>query len=188
MSELTAEIVRELLDCDITTGELTWRERDVKWFNDSGYGGAQGNCNRINARCFGKLAACKSKTTGYYYIRIFGKNYHAHRIIWLWYYGSWPDNQIDHLDGNPGNNCIENLADKTSTENQMNRKASSINTSGYPGVSFYKQTNKWRAGIKINKKSYHIGYFNSAEEAYEAWAVKAREMGFSERHVLGGVK
>ncbi len=181
--ELTAEIVRELLDCDITTGELTWRKRDAKWFANTGHGGAQGNCNRWNGNNAGNKATSLNKATGYYQILILGRKYSAHRMIWLWYYGKWPDHQIDHLDGNPANNCIDNLADKTRSENQRNRKRSSRNTSGYPGVCWHKRDKCWRAQMKIQGMKTHIGSFDSPEEAYEAWKIKARELGFTERHI-----
>lgn len=44
-------------------------------------------------------------------------------------------------------------------------------TSKYKGVSFQKDrnTNKWRATIQINKVKRHIGYFNTEDEAYEAY-------------------
>ena len=38
----------------------------------------------------------------------------------------------------------------------------------YSGVCFYKPSNKWRSKIIINNKSYHIGYFNTEEEAIES--------------------
>lgn len=37
---------------------------------------------------------------GYVGVRICGKNYRAHRAAWFYVYGSWPENQIDHI------NCI----------------------------------------------------------------------------------
>jgi group I intron endonuclease len=39
---------------------------------------------------------------------------------------------------------------------------------GGKGVSFHKKADKWRATISINKKSKHLGLFNTYKEAFEA--------------------
>lgn len=45
----------------------------------------------------------------------------------------------------------------------------SHNKSGYRGVSFATSKNKWKASIKLNSKSTHLGYFNSALDAAKAY-------------------
>jgi len=35
--------------------------------------------------------------------------YKVHRVVWKWYYGTDPEDRIDHIDRNPGNNNIWNL-------------------------------------------------------------------------------
>jgi hypothetical protein len=42
------------------------------------------------------------------------------------------------------------------------------NTSGYPGVSWAKREQKWRARIKVDGKEKHLGYFNNKDEAIRA--------------------
>jgi len=62
--------------------------------------------------------------------------YYVHRIIWVMTYGHIESNQvIDHLDGNPFNTTISNLALKTQQENNQNRLKQSNNTSGFTGIS-----------------------------------------------------
>lgn len=48
---------------------------------------------------------------------------------------------------------------------QANRRISNKNTSGYIGVSFNKEKNKYVSKIAINKKAIHIGYYITAKEA-----------------------
>lgn len=76
---------------------------------------------------------------------------------------------IDHIDGNPANNCKDNLRFCTTSQNAMNMKKNINNSSGYKGVSWHKKSEKYRAyiGSGINRK--YLGYYSTAEEAHEAY-------------------
>lgn len=76
---------------------------------------------------------------------------------------------VDHIDGNSLNNSINNLRWATQQEQLINRQIPSHNTSGFRGVCFCKLTNKWRANMNIDKKKKHIGLYDTAEEANEAF-------------------
>ena len=43
-----------------------------------------------------------------------------HRAVWAWHHGRFPDRQLDHINGNPTDNCIENLREVSGSENKMN--------------------------------------------------------------------
>lgn len=101
-------------------------------------------------------------------VKIDGKPYLAHRLVWLLTYGYMPD-FIDHIDRNPMNNKISNLRSVTKSENEHNRGIYKNNSSGYPGVCFDKRNKKYKAGIKINGKQIHLGYFDTASEAFTAY-------------------
>lgn len=45
----------------------------------------------------------------------------AHRLVWALYYGHWPKNEIDHLNGDLTDIRIVNLSDVTPAENMRNR-------------------------------------------------------------------
>ena len=79
------------------------------------------------------------------------KEHALHKIIYLWNYGVYPE-IIDHIDGNPLNNHIDNLRSVIHCQNMQNRKLPKNNTSGCKNVSFNKKYNKWQINIGFNKK------------------------------------
>ena len=120
---------------------------------------------------------------GYTRIKVGGGRYPGHRLIWLYVYGSWPENEIDHIDGDPSNNRIENLRDVARSINQRNSKKRANNVSGITGVSWDSFKRKWLAHIKIKGKSINLGCYNCK---YRAASVRhlAQELhgGFTARH------
>jgi hypothetical protein len=75
---------------------------------------------------------------------------------------------VDHIDGNPTNNIIENLRAATIEQNMQNCKTPVTNTSGFKGVYFHAGIGKYTASIRVNKKLTHIGTFFSMQEAIDA--------------------
>lgn len=68
-------------------------------------------------------------------LRFQQKTYQVHRIIWVLTYGSINSEMvIDHLDGNPFNNKIENLSLKSQKNNSMNKCKYTNNKTGITGV------------------------------------------------------
>lgn len=83
---------------------------------------------------------------------------------------------IDHIDGNKANNAVENLRYATHNENNFNTGLKISNKSGVKGVSWDKHRNKWCARIQLNKRGYHLGYFDSLEDAKLTRQKKAKEL------------
>ena len=82
---------------------------------------------------------------------------------------------IDHIDGN-GLDCRRaNMRLASKAENQRNSRRPSNNTSGYKGVCWYKPLRKWKASIKHDGKTMHIGYFDDLEAAAHAYDDAARK-------------
>ena len=108
-----------------------------------------------------------SITSGYYYVKFNNKLYKAHRLIYLMVHGVLPD-LIDHIDGNPLNNAIENLRPATKSQNGFNRKLNSNSSTGVKGVGWDKQSGKYKARCWVQKKMHTIGFLDSIEEAADA--------------------
>ena len=114
---------------------------------------------------------------GYVRIRSSGVNMLAHRLAWLFVYGSWPKLCIDHIDGDRSNNRIANLRDVSLGVNQQNRRHAMPNnkTSGLLGVSFQSNRGLWVASIGVNGKRKHLGRFSSPQDAYLAYLTAKRQ-------------
>jgi hypothetical protein len=63
-----------------------------------------------------------SSRGGYTYIRIDRKRYAAHRLAWLYVYGTFPPRLLDHINGCPGDNRIGNLREATPHQNAGNTR------------------------------------------------------------------
>jgi hypothetical protein len=154
---LTADRLKEVVSYDPETGIFTWREGTP-----------------INLALRGAVAGGPQTTHGYWRIGVDGRRYPAHRLAWLYVTGNWPQYGIDHIDGNRLNNKFSNLRDATAkTNNQNQRKPRSDNTTGFLGVSAYKD--KFFAYIKIGRKVKNLGVFRTAEEAHTAYVAAKRE-------------
>ena len=150
------------------TGVFYWKERSIKHFKSSDKYPVNSTMERWNKRYANTRAGCAFCPGGKRIqekIGIFKRFYASHRLAWLYVYGCFPKDEIDHIDGNPMNNAIENLRDVTSQENKKNMCKPVTNTSGSIGVGWRKCRGKWRATISVNNKALHLGYFNTFEEA-----------------------
>lgn len=147
------QMALDALEYNLETGELFWKAA------------------RGSRKAGSKAGVINGK--GYLCVQLGGKSYLAHRLIWIMAYGIEPAEQIDHINGNKTDNRLCNLRNVTNRQNQYNqRKPRSDNQSGYLGVSRY--GNRWMACIKINGKTNHIGYYNTPEQASEAYKTAKR--------------
>ena len=112
-------------------------------------------------------------STGYKVTFINKKSYKNHRLIFLYHYGYLPK-ILDHIDGNPLNNKIENLREATHIQNCQNRSKQKNNSSGYKNIAWIKKEKKWKVKINSNNKSYYLGMFSDLELAILV-ATMARE-------------
>lgn len=110
---------------------------------------------------------------GYVRICVDGKLYYAHRLAFLFMEGEWPDDVIDHANGNPSDNRWVNLRAATQTQNLGNTAKRKLR--GYKGACFQKEKTKWRAVIQIDRKQRSLGLFDSELEAHAAYCEAAQQ-------------
>lgn len=153
------ERAAEILRYDPETGRLIWQvatSRNIKEGNEAGIIHNKGY-RRVGITIDGKF-----------------KLLLTHRIIYFIHHGELPD-MLDHRDGNPLNNRIENLRPATRQQNQQNQRSYKNSSSKYLGVSWQKKNKKWRAQIQINGEKRCLGLFDDEIEAAKAYDAGARE-------------
>jgi hypothetical protein len=122
------------------------------------------------------------QSTGYLYGSHKGRNLLAHRVAWLLYYGEWPTGEVDHIDHDQMNNRIKNLRDVSSTVNSQNKGLGMSNTSGIVGVSWVKDTARWKAYIGIENRLIVLGTFVNFKDAVAKRRAAEFQYGFHENH------
>lgn len=149
---LTHERVREALDFNPETGEFTWLIRS----------------GRVQ---IGEVAG--SSGGRHWQVKLDQKNYRANVLAWFWMTGSWPANDVDHIDGDPFNNRWANLRDVPHATNLRNIVAPQRNnTTGHRGV--IRVPGGYGAQIQVNGRHRSLGTYPTPEEASAAyWAAKA---------------
>ena len=143
--ELTKEYLHELFN--YKNGELFWK------------------VNRCRAKS-GERAG-RTKTNGYCEVRVDGKLHGTHRLIYLMHHGFLPK-IIDHIDGNPSNNNLDNLREASHAENMRNSKIPTSNSSGFKGVYWCKTYKKWISVCAVDGKRRQIGSYVDIMEAANA--------------------
>jgi hypothetical protein len=82
---------------------------------------------------------------------------------------------VDHVDGDTLNNTRQNLRSCSRYENSRNRNRHVNNKSGYKGVCWHKQRQKWQAEIQHDNKQVHLGAFSNKQDAIDAYAAAAKK-------------
>lgn len=166
-NQLPADIIREslVIDRESPTG-LRWLKRPRNHFSTE-------RVFKIwNSRFSQQVAGSETggnQNNSYWSIRINGRSYRLHRIVYFLANGTDPGNLfIDHLDHNGRNNSPENLRLATNAENLRNRDKNKSNTSGYCGVSWEKRERKWVARITVDCRSLVLGRFDDIVDAIAA--------------------
>ena len=141
---VTQRRLLELLHYNPDTGVFTWR------------------CgNRA-----GKRAGSNSE--GYRLIRADGRLYRASRLAWLYVHGRWPDEQMDHINGNRADDRMSNLRPATAQQNCANlHGANKGSATGILGVSLA-HNGKYRVRAGKDGKHFRVGTFATLEDAERA--------------------
>jgi len=114
---------------------------------------------------------------GYLQVKIQGRKYRLHRLIWLMVTGYLPEKHIDHINGIKNDNRLCNLRECSSSENSFNRGKNKNNKTGYKGVSMCKNNvNPFRAQICKNGVVVRLGEFKTPELAHEAYKCASKKL------------
>ena len=155
---ITAEELRELLRYDPNTGIFRWKVKQRR----VSYG-------------VGDVAGSLDSSSGYHRIRIDGRDYRASRLAWLYVYGRWPTDEINHKNTIRDDDRLANLREATRGQNNYNTKRFSTNTSGLKGVCWRSRDRMWQAQISVNGRTRHLGKFDTPEEAHAVYRAAALE-------------
>lgn len=161
-------MLSNLLSYDPETGVISWKV----------------NRGRVKA---GDAAGYHHKGDNYLYVKIRPHRYPAHRLAWFLHYGRWPENVIDHINGNGLDNRLCNLREATISENMFNSRTPKSNTSGRKGVCYDKLNKKWMAYVGFEGRFINLGRYRTLEEA-DAAARAGREKFHKDFHNHGAVK
>ncbi|UTY50430.1 HNH endonuclease signature motif containing protein [Sinorhizobium fredii] len=165
-----------LFSYDGKTGRLFWNERPAEMFPTPDAALAW---NRKHA---GKEAFVSVEASGYRAGRINGQRYRAHRVIWKMLTGEEPE-QIDHINGQRGDNREGNLRGATISMNMRNAKKPATNTSGVPGINWDKGRRKWLARIGVGaRRTRNLGRFDTFEAAVAARKAAEHRYGYHANH------
>jgi len=153
---LTHDRLREVLRYNKRTGVFTWKVAAA------------------HRRKAGDVAGNGSGYQGRRRIRIDGTLYYAYRLAWFYVMGSWPENKIDHRNGDPTDDRWTNLRDVTHGVNMQNqRRATRRNATGLLGAHVTRE-GRFTSSITTDHKKKRLGSFDSAEAAHEAYLKEKR--------------
>jgi HNH endonuclease/AP2 domain len=148
-NKINIDVMREHLALNEKTGVLTWKIPPKN--------------NQVSA---GDSVGGVSEQ-GYIRFSLGGVKYMAHRVVYAMLTGLQPE-EVDHIDGDRQNNKIDNLRAATKSTNQRNVKRKINNTSGFTGVYWHKQRQRWVATIRANNRAIHLCETKCKNEAVSA--------------------
>jgi len=165
---ITQEQLKELIHYDPDTGAFT----NVTTRGKATAGRTSGNLSKNG----------KDSTLIYRRIYISGKFYKAHRLAFLYMDGSWPAEEVDHINGDGSDNRWCNLRKASRHINGRNTRLKSNNTSGLHGIAWSKSRNKWRVRIVVDHKEIFLGRYSDLFEAVCVRKAAELKHGFHNNH------
>lgn len=159
---ITHKLLRQLVRFEADTQKYFWNPRPREMFK------TDGSFKSWNSAWANKETFHAVDGRGYCQAVVLYRHYNAHRIIWFYHHGEWPNGEIDHINGIPTDNRLENLRVVSPADNARNKPLRTDNISGVAGVSWLKNNKAWRVRIQHNGRSIEIGSFGSLDEATAA--------------------
>ena len=152
------EYLRSRLAVDLASGNATWIN-------------ATEHHKRLNGLPAGTL---RKGAKRYAYIKVDGLALKRSHIVFLFGTGRWPENQIDHINGDSTDDRFGNLRDVTHTQNAWNHKGRAKASPLPMGVRAL-ASGRFHARIACNKQKFQFGPFDTAAEAQAVYQQKRKE-------------
>lgn len=143
------KLFMSVLDYDPVTGVLTWKVT-------------------VNGRAPKGARAGTLRPDGRRQVRIGGKLYLEHRLIWFMVTGTWPDPEVDHRNRKPADNRWHNLREATRIQNTANHGGKKHKASGLPVGVYHDRNGRVRACVTKEGKQHYVGSFETVDEAVVA--------------------
>lgn len=172
---ITHARLHDLLDYIPSLGRFVWKARPVGTFK------TEGHSKRWHGRFTDKQAGSQSGS-GYRKIQIDNRHYLEHRLVWMYFHKTFPEMEIDHINGDKTDNRIENLRHVSSVKNNQNKKLPFHNTSGVIGVAPARSRDKWLAHIKVGDENIYLGTYETIELAAAARRGAEKVAGYHPNH------
>ncbi len=154
---ITQEQLKQLVFYNEDVGEFYWKS-----------GPKTGELVGIEVNC---------GTNIYRRVKLYKRAYYIHVLVWLYFNGVYPTDEIDHKDRNGLNNKLSNLREATRSQQNMNKLTQRNSSSGVKGVTPFK--GKWQVHIKKDGFRHYLGLFADFEKAVLV-RKKAEEVLFGE--------
>lgn len=168
---ITQDRLKKLLVYDNDKGRFFWIEKTGRGKKAS----KNGEAGSVDAHGYGQ-------------VRIDGKIYKEHRLVWFYVYGVWPLEQIDHINHNRRDNRIENLREVNCVENGKNRPIQRNNKTGCQGVWKNPKDGKYEVYITHNGSRKNLGRFSDFNDAVQARKDAESRFLFHENHGIGNAR
>lgn len=156
-SILTQARLKEVLHYNRTTGVFTYRAA-------SGRGQPRGRVGQVAGR---------QNPDGYVRVSVDGVRHLAHRLVWLYVHGRWPELMVDHINGCKSDNRKKNLREANHSQNGQNVHCAKAGAP-LPGAYWRPRRSRWETQLRINGVHRHLGYFDTAEKAHAAYVAAKR--------------
>lgn len=168
------DVARELFTYEPETGQFFWRQDRYRGVRTARHPEGQlfikaGSAARGKVCSGGYVRFC-------FPVRGRSRSFAAHRLAMAFVLGRDPGTEfeVDHINGDRTDNRSSNLRLCTRSGNAANARIRKDNKSGFKGVT--KRGQEWLASIKKDKKTLHIGVFQTPEDAHAAYVTAAAKL------------
>lgn len=169
------EHLRQAVEYNPDTGRLTWLVRPASQFASERY------ARMWNERYAGTPAFNIWSDQCGFHGGFSGRKYVAHRIAYYLATGIEPEGELDHINGDHGDNRLANLRPVNAAENARNRARNFNSTAPAHGV-YLRPSGKFEALIKFEGRQIALGHYLTCEEAMAARVGAERALGFHPNH------